>query len=60
MTQLLLHLAVLQQDSGPDIIPEPNADGRPANVGGLVVAAVLVLGWLLAGALLFRRARRRG
>lgn len=58
MTQLLHVLVVLQQD-GPDIIPKPGGDGRPANVAGLVVAVVLLAGWVIAGLVLFRRARRR-
>ena len=62
MTRLLLEVALVVaqvQEEGPDIIPDPNGEARPANVGGVVVAVVLLVGWLVAGLLLFRRARRR-
>jgi hypothetical protein len=54
-------IAVLLQTvpEGPDIIPDPDGEPRPTNIAGLVVAVVLLLGWALAGLLLFRRARRR-
>ena len=59
MTAALLTLATLVQQEGPDIIPDPDGEGRPSNVGGVVVVAVLLLGWLAAGAFLYRRSRRR-
>jgi hypothetical protein len=59
VTAVLLTLATLAQDGGPDIIPDPDGEARPSNIGGLVVVAVLLLGWLAGGYLLLRRSRRR-
>ena len=58
---MIATIAVLLQTApeGPDIIPDPNGEPRPSNVAGLVVAAVLLVGWLLVGLLLYRRGRRR-
>ena len=58
MSVLAAVLLTLAQDD-PDIIPDPDGEPRPSNVGGLVVAAVLIIGWVVAGYFLFRRARRR-
>jgi hypothetical protein len=58
VTAVLLTLATLAQDGGPDIIPDPDGEPRSSNVGGLVVVAVLLVGWLAAGYLLYRRSRR--
>ena len=57
MTAVLLTLASLAQQDGPDIIPDPD-EGGPSNLGGVVVVAVLLAGWLVAGFLLYRRSRR--
>ena len=58
MTAAVAVLLTLAQEN-PDSIPEPDGEPRPSNVGGLVVALVLLAGWLVAGFVLFRRARRR-
>lgn len=58
MTAVLLTLATLAQDGGPDIIPDPDGEARPSNIGGLVVVVVLLLAWLTAGWFLYRRSRR--
>ena len=52
-------LILQQAPEGPDIIPDPDGEPRPSNVGGLVVALVMIAAWLVVGFLLFRRARRR-
>lgn len=58
MLPLLPHLLARLQQEGPDIIPDHGAGGE-SNLGGVVVVAVLLTGWLLAGLLLYRRSRRR-
>lgn len=52
-------VARLVQEEGPDIIPDPDGPARASNTGGLIVGVVLVSLWLVAGVVLFRRARRR-
>jgi hypothetical protein len=58
MTAAIAVLLTLAQED-PDIIPDPDGEPRPSNIGGLVVALVLIAAWLVAGYVLFRRARRR-
>ena len=53
-------VVLLQQaPEGPDIIPDPDGEARPSNVGGVVVVVAMLAAWLVVGLLLYRRTRRR-